>query len=96
MASYKVVYYRVSEESGLPEDHPREIICFQRPRLSRRDVSTMLLFCTDADCEVLGYVYRDDEHIGMVAVRMTDLYKATSVFLSKKYWFKNQWFRRAA
>lgn len=96
MANYKVVYYQVDEETGLPEDRPREIICFQRPRLSRRDVSTLLLACTCADCEILGYVYRNDDYIGMVDVRMTDLYKSTCVYLHGKHWFKNQWKRRAA
>lgn len=96
MAQYKIEYFNVSSTTWLPEDHPCEIMWFERKGLSRKDISNMLLACTWTDRDVLGYVYRNDTYIGMVEVQQTSLYKGTCVYLNGKHWHKHQWKRRAA
>lgn len=96
MAHYKIEYFEVSSITYLPEDHPCEIMWFERRGLSKKDISNMLLACTWTDKDILGYVYRNDKYIGMVEVQQTAVYKGTAVYLNGKRWHKHQWKRRAA
>ena len=96
MAQYKINYFIVDPQTGLPEDHPCEIMWFERRGLSRKDIGNMLLACTWTDRDIIGYVYRNNRPIGAVEVSLNDLYKSTSVFFNGKQWYKHQWKRRAA
>lgn len=96
MANYRVEYHTVDRFTGLPEDRPREIHWFQRRGLSRKDLTNMLLACTQDGEDIIGFIYRNEEYIGMVEVEVNDLYKRTALIIhSHQPWFKHQWKRRA-